>query len=91
MEYTEFTKEQQEATLKSRIAAWEADHFGHEINKQAFLSLPAGNDRDQGVKQSNEAQATLEASINSAKAHLTKLKSTTTTTTAPTTTTTPRV
>lgn len=76
MEYTEFSKEQQEAVLKSRIAGWEADHFGHEINKQAFLALPASDERDQGVKQSNEAQATLEASINSAKKHLARLRST---------------
>lgn len=76
MEYTEFTKEQQEQTLKGRIAAWEADHFGHEINKQAFLALPNGEDKDKGVKQSNEAQATLEASITSAKNHLAKLKGT---------------
>lgn len=76
IEYTEFSKEQQEATLKSRIAGWEADHFGHEINKQAFSSLPDGDDKDKGIKQANDAQSTLEASIKSAKAHLTKLKGT---------------
>ena len=73
-EYTEFTAEQQEQVLKSRIAGWEADHFGHEINKQAFEALPDSDDKAIGIKQSKDAQTTLEASIQSAKSHLSKLK-----------------
>ena len=74
IEYTEFGPEQQEATLRSRIAAWEADHFSHEINKQAFLALPDGPEKTRGLQQSETAQATLESSIKSAKSHMAKLK-----------------
>lgn len=74
MRYTEFNAEQQQATLRSRIAAWEADHFGHEINKAAFASLPPGEERDRGIKDSNDAQAVLESSITVARAKLDELK-----------------
>ena len=74
IEYTEFGPEQQEQTLRSRIAAWEADHFGHEINKQAFAALADGPDKEKGLKDANDAQKVLESSIGAAKSHMAKLK-----------------
>lgn len=75
MHYSEFSTDQQKASLRQRIAAWEADHFGHEVNKQALAALPASEDKDTALKQANEAQATLESSINAAKAYLDHLNS----------------
>ena len=72
MEYTEFTVVQQRQLLKSRIAGWEADHFGHEINLMAGQTV-----RDQSTIDASEtALRVLEDSVNAAKEMLTTLEAT---------------
>ena len=63
MDYSEVTTDQRIAILKGRIAGWETDHFGHEINLAAGQ---AANDPTT-IEQSQTAMTILEASIAAGK------------------------
>lgn len=63
MDYIEVSKAQQEQILKQRIAGWESDHWGHQIN---LLAGQANNDQ-QTIDVSNSALKVLEASITAAR------------------------
>lgn len=67
--YETLSDDERAAMLEQRIRAFEADHYGHELNKIAVASLP---DDDPGkaraLEDATTAQATLERAISAAKA-----------------------
>lgn len=70
MEYSSLTKDQQRQILNGRIAGWEADHFGHEIN---LLALEANSASEEELKSTRDALTTLENSVLAARAELNAL------------------
>lgn len=72
MEYEHVSKDQQVAILKGRLAGWEADHFGHEINLAALDASDAGETEKTSTRT---ALRTLEASITAGRAKLAELES----------------
>lgn len=69
MDYSELDVDQQKQILKSRIAGWEADHYGHSINLAAGEAV---KDKDT-IFASNKAMKILESSITAGRAELEKL------------------
>lgn len=69
MDYTELDVDQQKQILKSRIAGWEAEHFGHTLNLAAGEAV-----KDKAtIDASGRALKILEASILAGRAELEKL------------------
>lgn len=61
--YRTLTAEQQEQLKQQRLAQYEAEHYNHELNKIAISALPDGEDKDQALRETDAAQATIEAAI----------------------------
>lgn len=72
MEYSEITLDQQRQILKGRLAGWEADHFGHTINRQAMV---ANGVKGAELDNTDTAIRTLEASITTARDELSSIES----------------
>jgi hypothetical protein len=70
MEYSQVNNDEKRRILKGRIAGWESDHWGHEIN---LLALQANSSSEEETLTTRQALKTLEASIMAARAHLTNL------------------
>ena len=68
MEYTTLTPEQQEAMKQDRIAQFEREHFNHELNKTVANLLPTKAQKDEAVKNANDAQEVLGKAIAALKA-----------------------
>lgn len=69
MEYTEFSKDQQIQQVKSRIAAWESEHYAN------VLSLAAAEESksEPEARQFKENLRILEASLKAGKEELARL------------------
>lgn len=70
MEYSQVSKDQQIQILKGRIAGWEADHYGWEIN---LAAIEASGGTESDLKTARDNLNTLEASINAGRAKLAEL------------------
>lgn len=70
MDYSILTVDQQKEILRGRVAAWEADHYGHTIN---LMALEANGVPDADKAATRTALATLEASILDGRAELERL------------------
>lgn len=71
MEYSHITKDQQRQILKGRIAGWESEHWGHEINLAALKA--SGSTTPDDLEITYKSLAVLEASILSARDQLAAL------------------
>lgn len=74
MHYTYLTNEQQIAMLETRIASFERDHFGHEVNKTAISMQPESEAKTEALVNADAAQAVIESAIMCCTEQLNALK-----------------
>ena len=65
MDYKFLTPEQRRQIIEEQLAQFEAEHFGHELNKLRAENNPvlSEQDRAQVVEASTQAMETIEAAI----------------------------
>lgn len=73
MNYRELDSAQQAQMLKDRIAAFERDHYGHQLNLDGLAAQPNSEDKTKAVEYAQEAQAAIEAAHDVAVAELDKI------------------